>query len=72
MTYSEDHPYRKDAKAFIRGLKTRQAIIAAGETGSARHMRLNRRLNQLKWGYWAIHPKGTEEYYQIYPNSPRK
>ena len=30
---------------------------------------LNRRLNKLKWGFWACYPAGTTEYYEIYPEN---
>lgn len=103
-TYSQDHPYRKDAKAFIRGLKKREQLNATRKTlmepicqqHGVQHdweiprefwtsmewkysstqkevaeitkkvIRLNRRLENLKWGYWAVNPQG-EEFYAIYP-----
>lgn len=105
-TYSQDHPYRKDAKAFINGLKKREQYIAMRrelmqpileQHGvefefqvpqefwssiewkcsnikkqcseiSGKHIRLNRRLEKLKWGYWAVNPQG-EEYCVIYPKN---
>ena len=100
-----DHPYQKDAKAFIKGIKKREVLIqqqkelakhvlakfdvkseydvpseywtslewvcspqkAARRKLSSTHLRLNRRLDKLKFGYWACFPKGTTEYYAIYP-----
>ena len=28
---------------------------------------LNKRLEKIKWGFWACYPAGTTEYYEIHP-----
>ena len=103
-TYPQDHPYHKDANAFIRGLKKKKALMAEYESilkpvydkFGAKHqwevpgeywrslewissamkmqvreinakiIRLNSRLDKLKWGYWAVEPNG-ERWGEIYP-----
>jgi hypothetical protein len=107
-----DHPYQKDAKSFIRGIKKNQQLIKEQKElkapilaefgvnsdwdlkGNAfdsylqrlfitgikfklddlrgKEIRLGRRLDKLKWGYWACYPKGCEQYYSVYPDSRRK
>lgn len=103
VRYPENHSYRKDAKAFIKGLAKRQEYIQQTRSLlqpicekygvrddwsvpqelwssyewkmsnvkrqvdeiSGKHIRLNRRLEKLKYAFWAINPNGTEEYYKI-------
>jgi len=104
--YPTDHQYFKDAKAFIRALRKRQANIALStkliqpvldqyevtnewdipkehwnslewltstirkerQDLNGKNIRLNRRIEKLKYHYWAIYPFGEEEYKQIFPS----
>ena len=34
--------------------------------------RINRVTEKLKYSFWAIYPKGTKEYYDIYPQLTTK
>ena len=72
VNYPAQHPYRKDAKSFLTGMKKRQEYVKSllDETTPSsikkqiggKIIRLNRRLENLKWGYWAVNPNGCDTY----------
>lgn len=102
--YPANHPYHKDANAFIKGLWKKKDLLEArkelmkpimekfnvqlewdipsefwktlewqmseakkqsAEIGR-KIINLNRRLEKLKWGYWAVEPSG-ERWGEVYP-----
>ena len=103
--YPANHPYQKDANAFIKGLWKKKGLLAArkelmkpimekfnvqlewdipsefwqtpewklseakrqSDEIGRKLINLNRRLDKLKWGYWAVEPNG-ERWGEVYPD----